>query len=484
MSLIRILNYIDGKNVPPRENEWLDNVEPATGEVYSVLPQSGSATVDAAVQSARRAFVSWRKTPLEQRAKYLFKLADLIEQHADALARAESRDNGKTIKQAAVVDIPRAATNFRFFAASAQGFASESHHNEGSWNITLRQPLGPVVCISPWNLPLYLLTWKIAPALMMGNCVIAKPSEVTPMTAWMLSELVSAAEIPPGVLNLVHGNGAVTGNALIAHPQVKAISFTGGTKTGQHIASTVAPLFKKASFELGGKNPNLIFADCDYAKMLDTTVRSSFSNQGQICLCGSRILVEDSLYDRFLADFVARSQQLKVGDPQDPQSDLGAVVSAAHFEKIMNAIHKARELGGQILCGGQPVQMTGRCAGGWFIPPTVITGLSQSCLTNQEEIFGPVVTVQRFSSMDQAMQLANDVPYGLSASVWTTNLDRGLNVAEQLEAGVVWVNGWLVRDLRTPFGGVKHSGLGREGGVESFHFWTQTKNVCLNYSLQ
>ncbi len=482
MSLIRILNYIDGQLVPPIENDWLDNREPATGEVYALLPQSGSATVDAAVQSANRAFAGWRKTPLEKRAKYLFKLADLIEQHADQLVQAESRDNGKTIKQAALVDIPRAATNFRFFAAAAQGFASESYHNDGSWNVTLRQPLGPVVCISPWNLPLYLLTWKIAPALMMGNCVIAKPSEVTPLTAWMLSELACAAELPAGVLNLIHGNGSVTGNALISHPQVKAISFTGGTTTGQHIASTVAPLFKKTSFELGGKNPNLIFADCDYSRMLETTIRSSFSNQGQICLCGSRILVEDAIYDRFLSDFVARTQNLKVGDPQDPQSDLGAVVSAAHFDKIMNAISKARQLGGNILCGGHPVNVPGRCAQGCFIAPTVIVDLPQSCLTNQEEIFGPVVTVQRFHSTEQALQIANDVPYGLSASVWTKDMDRALSVAEQIDAGVVWVNGWLVRDLRTPFGGVKHSGLGREGGVESFHFWTQTKNVCLNYS--
>jgi aminomuconate-semialdehyde/2-hydroxymuconate-6-semialdehyde dehydrogenase len=348
-------------------------------------------------------------------------------------------------------------------------------------NFTLRQPIGVVGVISPWNLPLYLFTWKIAPALATGNCVIGKPSEVTPMSAMRFSELCIEAGLPPGVLNVVHGSGPKTGDALVRHPDIKAISFTGGTKTGRQIAAVVAPQFKKLALEMGGKNPNVIFADCDYDLMLETTLKSSFANQGQICLCGSRIYVEDRLYDRFKSDFVARARTLKVGDPNEADSNLGAVVSEPHFKKILACIQTARDEGGTILCGGEAAQVAGRCKDGWFVKPTVIEGLSNKCQTNQQEIFGPVVTIQPFQSDPEAIQLANDTDYGLTASIWTQDIRRAHRVAEAIEAGVVWINCWMIRDLRTPFGGVKQSGMGREGGEEAIRFYTQAKNVCIKY---
>jgi aminomuconate-semialdehyde/2-hydroxymuconate-6-semialdehyde dehydrogenase len=475
---VRLLNFINGQYVPPVEGRFLDNCDPATGQVYGQLPDSGPEDVAQAVAAAQAAAAAWATWTPEARHDVLRAIADGILGRLDELAEAESRDSGKTIRTARTIDIPRAALNFKFFATAALHFSSESHLVPGqSLSYTLRQPLGVVGCISPWNLPLYLFTWKIAPALAAGNCVVAKPSEVTPVTAALLGDICQSAGLPDGVLNIVHGLGPRAGEAIVRHPMVKAISFTGSTRAGEAIARIAAPMFKKISLELGGKNPNLIFADCDYDTMLDTTVRSSFSNQGQICLCGSRIYVERSLYDRFRTDFVARVSALRTGHPADPTSDLGAVVSQVHFEKILACIALARTEGGQVLCGGEAIDPGGAASGGYYVPPTVIEGLPIDCRTNQEEIFGPVVTIAPFDSDEEALALANGTSYGLSATVWTNDLRRTHHFAAHLQAGIVWVNTWMLRDLRTPFGGVKNSGVGREGGWEAMRFFSETKNV-------
>lgn len=478
--MLKIKNYIGGKLVDPHNDNWLDNVEPATGEVYSNVPDSNREDVDDAVKAAGGAFASWSSLPATHRAGHLHRIANEIDKNFEELVQLESRDNGKPESLCRLVDIPRSSMNLRTFAGLIVGFASESHGMPDAINYTTRDPLGAVGCISPWNLPLYLFTWKIAPALAAGNTVVAKPSEVTPMSAFRFSQLCIDAGLPPGVLNIVHG-GACAGDAIVEHTGIKALSFTGGTKTGRLIATKVAPTFKKYSLELGGKNPNIIFADCDYEETLETTLRSSFANQGQICLCGSRILIERSIYNRFRDDFVKRTKELKVCDPKETDADLSAVVSKQHYEKILACIELAKSEGGTVLCGGEPVNVGGRCSKGYFIQPTVIEGLANNCRTNQEEIFGPVVTLQPFDSDDEAVALANDTEYGLAASLWTSNLKRGHRVANQIQSGVVWVNCWLVRDLRTPFGGMKQSGVGREGGLEALRFWTEPKNVCVKY---
>jgi aminomuconate-semialdehyde/2-hydroxymuconate-6-semialdehyde dehydrogenase len=477
----KIQNYINGSMVAPKSNQWLDNFEPATGQVYSQVADSNESDVDAAVTAARNTFPDWSKTHASERASMLNRIADAIETNLDMLAEAESKDNGKPLWLARSVDIPRCVSNFRFFANLITGTESQSHNSEGIINYTLRNPLGPVACISPWNLPLYLFTWKIAPALAAGNTVIAKPSEVTPVTASMLGEICIEIGLPSGVLNIVQGSGSLTGNAIVSHDDIQAVSFTGGTKTGKHIASVTAPKLKKLSLELGGKNPNIIFADCDYELMLETTLRSSFANQGQICLCGSRIYVQRSLYDRFRDDFVSRVKKLSVGDPREVDSKQGAIVSQQHFEKILGCIQLAKEEGGKVLCGGNAVSLSGRCKNGWFIEPTVIEGLANSSETNQQEIFGPVVSIAPFDDMDDAILKANESQYGLSATIWTSNLNVAHRVAAEVESGIIWINCWLARDLRTPFGGMKQSGLGREGGMEALRFWTEPKNVCIKY---
>ncbi|MEO6038530.1 MAG: aldehyde dehydrogenase, partial [Saprospiraceae bacterium] len=462
--MLTLHNFIGGKYVPPQAGLYLDNYNPATGQVFSRLPDSGPEDVEAAVKAAATAFPGWSKCPPEERHAILRAVADGILARLEELAEAESLDSGKTIATARTIDIPRAALNFQFFATALLHFASESHHLPGyALSYTLRQPIGVVGCISPWNLPLYLFSWKIAPALAAGNCVVGKPSEVTPLTAHLLGEICNAAGLPPGVLNIVHGSGPRAGEAIVRHPAVKAISFTGSTRAGAAIAAIAAPMFKKLSLELGGKNPNLIFADCDYDQMLETTVRSSFNNQGQICLCGSRIYVEKSIYSKFKTDFVARAQALRVGDPGDPASQLGAVVSKIHFDKVLSCIELAHREGGTLLCGGEALHLPGQLAEGWYIAPTVIEGLPANCRTNQEEIFGPVVTIQPFETEEEVLAYANGTSYGLSATVWTNNLVRAHRVAADLLCGIVWVNTWMLRDLRTPFGGVKNSGLGREG---------------------
>lgn len=472
-------NYIGGQYVPPISGQYLENVAPATGEVFSLVPDSGPEDVEAAVQAAEAAFPQWSAMPLEKRHDILRAISDGITANLERLAQAECLDSGKTITAARTVDIPRAALNFKFFATALLHFSSESYHMPGALSYTLRQPLGVVGGISPWNLPLYLFTWKIAPALAAGNCVVGKPSEVTPYTAYLLGEICNDAGLPPGVLNIVHGLGPKAGEAIVRHPKVRAISFTGSTRAGAEIARIAAPMFKKLSLELGGKNPNLIFADCDYERMLETTVASSFNNQGQICLCGSRIYVERPLYERFRSDFVERVGAMRVGDPADPQTRLGAVVSKGHFDKIRSYLELAQQEGGRILCGGQPVSLPGRLAGGYYLAPAVIEGLPLTCRTNQEEIFGPVVTIAPFDTDEEALALANGVPYGLSATVWTNNLRRAQYLSAHLQAGIVWVNCWLLRDLRTPFGGVKQSGVGREGGWDALRFFTETKSVTL-----
>jgi len=479
--MTKIFNYLGGELVPSVSGGYLDNYNPSTGQVYSEIPDSDTSDVDLAIEAAKAAFVAWAEMTAEARHDILVRLASLIERDLESLAVAESVDQGKPVSLARAVDIPRAVSNFKFYATAAMHTANESHDMAGTAiNYTLRQPLGVVGCISPWNLPLYLFTWKVAPALAAGCTVVAKPSEVTPMTAFLLSKLCIEAGLPPGVLNIVHGLGPKVGSAIVAHPEVKAISFTGGTKTGEEIARTAAPMFKKLSLELGGKNPNIIFGDCNYEEMLATTVRSSFSNQGEICLCGSRIFIERPIFKRFKTDFVDRVRKLKVGDPADPATDVGAIVSKQHFDKIMSYIALAKEEGGMILTGGtHHSSLTTRQSAGWFINPTVIENLTHDCRTNQEEIFGPIVTIMPFDSEDEVLEYANSTRYGLSATLWTENLSRAHRISAKLHSGIVWVNCWLLRDLRTPFGGMKDSGVGREGGFEALKFFTEEKNVCI-----
>lgn len=478
----KLQNYINGELVPPHSNEYFENIEPAIGKPYSLIPDSDESDVLEATKAAKAAFPIWSKMSVDQRSEILLRIAELIGENLDELAAAESRDNGKPLKLAKTVDIPRAQANFHFYGTGILHFASESHSMGNlAINYTLRQPIGVAGCISPWNLPLYLFSWKIAPALASGNTVVAKPSEITPYTSYLLSKICIEAGLPKGVLNIVHGLGPKAGAAIIEHPDIPMISFTGGTATGEWIARTAAPKFKKLSLELGGKNPNLIFADCDFDEMMKTTLRSSFSNQGQICLCGSRIMIERSIYDRFKTEFVERVKALKVGDPSNPDTNLGAVVSKPHMEKVLSYVELAKEEGGTVLCGGNRAIIGGKFSDGYFLEPTVIEGLSYDCRTNQEEIFGPVVTIMPFDTEEEALAIANSTKYGLASTIWTSDLKRAHRVARDLHTGIAWINCWLLRDLRTPFGGVKESGVGREGGFEAFQFFTEPKNVCIRY---
>lgn len=476
----KISNYINGQMVAPVSGKYLDNINPATGAVYSQLPASGPDDIEQAYQAALQAFPGWTALSASDRSKKLCTIADEIEARLEELVMAETTDTGKPLWLSRKMDIPRAADNFRFFGHAITQFSSESHLQEGvALNYTRRGPIGVAGCISPWNLPLYLFTWKIAPALAAGNTVVAKPSELTPATASMLGEICQKAGLPVGVLNIVHGLGADAGKAIVEHPGITAISFTGGTHTGRWIAATAASMFKKLSLELGGKNPTIIFNDCDFDEAVETAVKAAFTNQGEICLCGSRIYVEDEIFERFQKEFLKRVRKLKVGDPLDDSSALGALISKDHFNKVLGYIRLAKDEGGEILAGGEPLRTQGRCANGFFIQPTVIGGLAPGCRTNQEEIFGPIVTLQRFKGETEVIEMANSTQYGLAANIWTNNLKKAHTVAHQLHYGIVWVNTWLLRDLRTPFGGMKNSGLGREGGLEALRFFTEPQNVCV-----
>ncbi len=479
--MIYLRNYINGELVEPNAGQYLENIEPSKGRVFSMIPDSDASDVQKAVEAAEAAEEAWGNMHYEKRAAYIEAIAKGIEARMEEFVAAESLDNGKPLSLARRVDIPRAVSNFRFFATAIQQQSTETHFMEGvGVNYTLRRPMGVVACISPWNLPLYLFSWKIAPALAAGNCVIAKPSEITPYTSYLLSEVCKEIGLPKGVLNIVHGLGPKVGDAISRHQKIKAISFTGGTATGRTIASIAAPMFKKLSLELGGKNPNIIFADCNFEKMLKTTVRSSFENQGQICLCGSRIFIERSIYDKFKTAFIENVNALSIGDPKT-DVNVGAIVSQAHYNKILSYIQLAKEEGGTILTGGEAYFPEGECKEGYFIKPTVIEGLAYNCRTNLEEIFGPVVTLTPFDTEEEVLKYANATEYGLAASIWTENLSRAHRMAEKVESGIIWINCWLLRDLRTPFGGMKNSGVGREGGWEAIRFFTEAKNICISY---
>ena len=477
---MNIRNYIDGAFSDPVGGQFLDNIDPSTGNAYGLIPRSQAADVDLAVAAAKAAFPAWSSLSAAERSSWLMKVSNAIDAKLDTLALAESKDNGKPLKLATAVDIPRARDNFKFYATAILHDASETHDmGVNGFNYTLRQPIGVAGCISPWNLPLYLFSWKIAPALAAGNTVVAKPSQVTPATAYLLSEILDEIGFPKGVLNIVHGLGAEVGAAIVAHNDTNIISFTGGTQTGKAISSVAAPMFKKISLELGGKNANVIFDDCDFEDAVNTSVRSSFANQGQICLCGSRIYVQRGIYEKFKAAFLERVNGLTVADPLSDKARMGAVVSREHMEKVLSYIELAKEEGGTLLTGGHRVQLDGRCERGYFIAPTVFENLPASCRTNQEEIFGPVVTLTPFDTEEEALAMANGTAYGLAATIWTSDLKTAHRMAAGLHAGIIWVNCWLLRDLRTPFGGVKQSGVGREGGFEALRFFTEPKNICI-----
>jgi aminomuconate-semialdehyde/2-hydroxymuconate-6-semialdehyde dehydrogenase len=473
-------NYVNGEMTAPASLRYLDNYNPAIGEVHSLIPDSDGTDIELAVHAASRAFSEWATMRVEKRSAILLKIADLIDRDLDKLAMAESIDNGKPLSLARRVDIPRASANIRFFATGAMHFSSEAHMtgNEAV-NYTTRTPIGVAGCISPWNLPLYLFTWKIAPALAAGCTVLGKPSELAPMTAYMFAQLCMEAGLPPGVMNIVQGLGNKAGQAIVEHPGVSAISFTGGTVTGKKIAATAAPMLKKLSLELGGKNPNIIFADCDFENAIETTIQSSFSNQGEICLCGSRVFVERKIYQRFVDELVKITRSMIVGDPLEEKTDIGALISGSHMNKVLDYVLLAQQEGGQVLTGGKQMEIKGRCKKGFFVEPAIIVGLTSGCRTNQEEIFGPVITVMPFDSEEEVIAEANSTPYGLSATIWTENLKRAHRVAAGLKSGIIWLNCWLFRDLRTPFGGMKQSGIGREGGWEALKFFTDAKNICI-----
>jgi aminomuconate-semialdehyde/2-hydroxymuconate-6-semialdehyde dehydrogenase len=481
--MLQVSNFIDGKFTDAISGHRFADLGPATGEAIARVPDSDGADVATAVSAAARAFPDWSRTPVEERSRLLMRLAERIEANAEELANLESRDNGKPVSLARRMDIPRAVANFRFFAGAVLHESTECYSTEDrALNYTLRAPIGVAGLIAPWNLPLYLLTWKIAPALAAGNTCVAKPSELTPLTAHRLAELSLEAGIPPGVLNIVHGYGAKAGEALTAHPHVPMISFTGGTATGAAVMRSAGPLFKKISLELGGKNPNLIFADANLDEAVRVSIESSFANQGEICLCGSRIFVERAAYDRFLEAFVARTASMRIGDPGEDATEIGALITRQHLEKVRGYIELAQAEGGTIATGGSIPEVAVGLRGGFYLQPTVITGLDPGCRTMQEEIFGPVVTLTPFDSEEDAVRMANGTRYGLSATVWTRDLDRAHRVARALDAGTVWVNTWLLRDLRVPFGGVKDSGVGREGGRHSLEFFTEAKTICVKLS--
>ena len=484
--LSEVLNFIGGERIPAISGKTLSNPEPATGKLLGTLPASNADDVSRAVEAANEAKASWGELSPEVRGFHLENLARGIEENLEAFARAESIDNGKPIAVSKSLDIPRAAANLRFFAGAARFQHEEAFRTrlpgDDLLNVTVSRPVGIAGCISPWNLPLYLFTWKIAPALAAGCTVVGKPSEVTPVTADLLARVAIEVGFPPGVLNIVHGTGPETGSAIVEHPQIPAISFTGGTATGASIAHQAAPIFKKTLLELGGKNPTIIMEDAELDAAVEGAFRAAYSNQGQICLCGSRILVHESKMDEVTSRLQKRINEMVIGDPLEESTMMGSLVSESHLEKVESCLQTARDEGGEILVGGERLSPEGRCSSGYFLTPALIRGLPHSAETNQQEIFGPVATLTPFANEEEALHLANDVRYGLSASLWTSNVDRALRMSEKIEAGTVWVNTWMKRDLRTVFGGVKDSGLGREGGSESLRFFQEPTNICLRFN--
>ena len=474
-----ILNYINGEYVKPSSNDYIDVIDPAIGEKYTEVANSDKNDIDKAVYAAEESFLGWSGLSIKDRSNFLTQIANEIEKNLDEFAYLETKDTGKPIRLSKKIDIPRAISNFRFFAEHAKSFHFESKiHDKNSSNLIIRSPLGVVGCISPWNLPLYLFTWKIAPALISGNTVVAKPSEISPLTANKLGQILTEINFPKGVINIVNGDGNIAGQEIVRHPNIKAISFTGGTNTGSKIAQDSSSTLKKLSLEMGGKNPAIIFDDCNYSNMIETVTKSSFSNQGQICLCSSRLLIQSSIYEKFKSDLVDSVSKLKIGDPNEIDTEFGAISSKEHYDKIINYIELAKKEGGDILIGGNSLNIPGRCNKGYFIAPTIIDSLDNSSIINQDEIFGPVVTLQSFDSEDEAINIANNIDYGLSATIWSDDIEKSNRVALNINAGVIWINCWLVRDLRTPFGGMKQSGLGREGGDYALDFFTEPKNIC------
>tara|TARA_B100001750_G_C15513836_1_gene605526 strand:- start:1252 stop:2712 length:1461 start_codon:yes stop_codon:yes gene_type:complete len=477
-----LLNYIAGEFNTPLSGRWLNDISPATGMQIARIPCSGKQDVDAAVSAARSALPEWAALSHDQRADWLDKIANALEERSEEIAQLESLDTGKPITLARTVDAARSVANFRFFAEYVREFVPETFEMDDATNHVFYKPVGVAGLITPWNLPLYLLSWKVAPALVMGNTVVAKPSELTPMTASLLAEIIDDTGLPSGVFNLVHGTGDDVGAPLTSHSDVDLISFTGGTQTGAKVAASASSSFKKLSLELGGKNATIVFADSDLDKTVKGVVRAGFLNQGQICLCGSRILIEESIYDEFVSRLIDETNSMKIGDPSDPETDLGALVSAEHLAKVCSYISLAKEEGGTILTGGsEPEGIPKQFDEGNWLSPTIIDGLSPNSKCASEEIFGPVVTLHAFENEKEALEIANSTDYGLAGSVWTSDLDKGRRIAEGIDTGMVWINTWLHRDLRAPFGGIKHSGVGREGGRWSLSFYSHAVNICLKH---
>ena len=480
--VVELSNYINGEWRPAICEHWIEDYSPANGSLIAQIPCSSSEDVDEAVLAASEAIEDWANLTIAERADWLEKIADALESRAEEVAQLESLDTGKPISLARSVDAARSVANFRFFAEQGREFESEIFEMSDATNRVVYKPVGVTGLITPWNLPLYLLSWKVAPALLMGNTVVAKPSEMTPMTASLLAEVMEDVELPIGVFNLVHGNGLDAGAPLTSHPDVNLISFTGGTATGREVAKSASSGFKKLSLELGGKNATIIRADADLDEMMPSIVRASFLNQGQVCLCGSRILIHESIYDSFVKGFLEVVSDMIVGDPSDDQTELGALISADHRDKVMSYIELAEEEGGDILCGGgAPVGIPQAFENGYWVSPTVIDGLAPDSRCATEEIFGPVVTLHPFSDDDEAVEIANMTDYGLAGSIWTQDVDAGSLMAERIDSGMVWVNCWLHRDLRVPFGGVKNSGVGREGGRWSLGFFSEAINICVKH---
>ncbi len=494
--MIRIQNFINGEfaSASASSNEaFFKSPNPSTGADHLEIPRSGAAEVDQAVRAAKAAFPAWSARRIEERADFLDRIAAGIDARREELARAESMDQGKSYSIALSLDIPRASYNFRFFAGVARHELSVSAPMDAnSFSYVRREPIGVAGLISPWNLPLYLLTWKIAPAIVYGNTCVAKPSEMTSHTAFLLAQIIREAGLPKGVVNIVFGLGGEAGQALVEHRDVPLISFTGGTVTGRKISQTVAPQLKKVSLELGGKNATIVFKDANLKKHLKMIVRSAFLNQGEICLCGSRIYVEREIYESFVTDFVREASEIVVGDPLDKKTFMGPLVSRDHRDKVASFVDEARASGMIVRCGGKaPTSLAAEFKNGFFYEPTVITpkdgvaaeaksAFHESRIQN-EEVFGPVVTIAPFDSVDEVVAFANSTRFGLAASVWTESLSLAHSVGARLHAGTVWINTWMSRDLRMPFGGVKESGLGREGQVDSLHFFTEAKTICIRY---